>query len=188
MKLLFDLFPLLVFFAAFKLYDIYVATAAAILATLIQVAIFWLRHRRFETMHLVTLAILCLFGGMTIVFQNDAFIKWKPSIINWIFSLIIFGMLVFARKSALEYVMGGQLTLPPPVWRQVNIAWGLFFLFIGALNLYIAFYYNPGASAEARLETWVNFKVFGLLGLTLVFSVLQMLFIFKHIKPSRDET
>lgn len=180
MKLLFDLLPLLIFFAAFKFYDIYTATAAAILATFIQIGVFWARHRRFETMHLITFAVLTVFGGMTIALQDDAFIKWKPSIVNWVFSAALLGTLAFGRKTALEYLMGRQIRLPPAVWRKLNIAWGAFFFLMGLLNLYVAFYHNPGADEAARTHTWVNFKVFGMTGLTLGFAVLQALFLAKH--------
>lgn len=186
MKLLFDLLPLLLFFAAFKFYDIYTATAVAILATFVQVGLFWARHRRFETMHLVTLAVISVFGGLTIAFHDDAFIKWKPSIVNWVFSAAILGMLMFGKKSALEYIMGRQISLPAPVWRRLNIAWGVFFLLMGLLNLYVAFYHNLDADPATRTETWVNFKVFGLTGLTLAFVVLQMFFLARHITPEKD--
>ena len=183
MKLLFDLLPLLIFFAAFKFYDIYIATVAAILATFVQVGVFWARHRRFETMHLVTLGVISVFGGLTIALRDDAFIKWKPSIVNWIFSAAILGTLVFGKKSALEHVLGRQISLPGPVWWKLNIAWGLFFLVMGLLNLYVAFYHNLGADEATRTEAWVNFKVFGLTGLTLGFVVLQMFFVARHITP-----
>ncbi len=186
MKLLFDLLPLLIFFAAFKFYDIYTATAAAILATFAQVAIFWARHRRFETMHLVTLVVISVFGGLTIALQDDAFIKWKPSIVNWVFAAAILGILAFGKKTALEHVMGRQISLPAPVWRRLNIAWGLFFLLMGLLNLYVAFYHNPAADEAARTATWVNFKVFGLTGLTLVFVAAQMIFLARHIAPEEN--
>lgn len=187
MKMLFDLFPLIVFFGAFKFYDIFIATAAAIVATFIQVGIFWIKNRRFETMHLMTLVIISVFGGLTIFLQDDVFIKWKPSIVNWLFSAIIFGMLVFAKKSALEFVMGKQISLPGPVWTKLNIAWALFFLALGALNLYIAFYYNIDASEETRTEFWVNFKVFWMFGLTIIFAIAQMVFLSKHITLPDDE-
>ena len=180
MKLLFDLFPLLIFFATFKFYDIYTATAAAILATFVQVGVFWVRHRRFETMHLVTLAAISVFGGLTIVLQDEAFIKWKPSIVNWAFAAAILATLFIGRKSALERLLGSQVALPSPVWRKLNIAWGVFFLLMGLLNLYVAFYHNPGADEVIRTRTWVNFKVFDLTGLTLVFVVLQMAYLAKH--------
>ncbi|MCY3768413.1 MAG: septation protein A [Gammaproteobacteria bacterium] len=182
MKILFDLFPLLLFFGAFKFYDIYIATAVAIAATFVQVTVFWARHRRFEAMHLMTLGIISVFGGLTIYLQDDAFIKWKPTVVNWLFGFVILAML-FTRKSALEYVMGRQISLPTPVWRKLNWAWAAFFLVLGLLNLYVAFYYNPGADEAVRTQTWVHFKVFGILGLTLVFAIAQMLFISRHILP-----
>ena len=183
MKLLFDLMPLLIFFAAFKFYDIYTATAAAILATFVQVGLFWARHRRFETMHLVTLGVLSVFGGLTIVLQDDAFIKWKPSVVNWAFAAAILGTLLFGKKSALEHIMGRQINLPVLVWLKLNIAWGVFFCVMGLLNLYVAFYHNLAADEETRTQTWVNFKVFGLTGLTLGFVVLQMFFLSRHLTP-----
>lgn len=186
MKLLFDLLPLLLFFAAFKLYDIYIATAVAIVAACVQVGLFWARHRRFETMHLITLAVISVFGGLTIALQDDTFIKWKPSIVNWAFAVVILGMLVFGKKSALEHLMGKQVSLLAPVWQKLNIAWGLFFVLMGVLNLYVAFYHNRDADPTTRTETWVNFKVFGLTGLTLVFVVLQMVFLAKHILSEKD--
>ena len=182
MKLLFDLFPLLIFFGAFKFYDIFIATAAAIIATFIQVGVFWTKHRRFETIHIITLIIITLLGGLTILLKDDIFIKWKPTIVNWLFSGVIVGMLVFSRKSALEFIMGKQIDLPKPVWRKLNWAWALFFLVLGGLNLYVAFYYNPDADPEVRTAAWVNFKVFWLFGLTMVFAVSQMFFLSKHIK------
>ena len=188
MKLLFDLFPLIIFFAAFKLYDIYIATAAAIIATFIQVGVFWFQHRRFETMHLMTLVVISVFGGLTILLQDDVFIKWKPTIVNWLFAVVIIGMLLFARKSALEYVMGKQIDLPASVWRNLNWAWAWFFVFLGALNLYVAFYYNLAADEETRTAAWVNFKVFWMFGLTMVFAVLQMFYLAKHIKEPEEST
>ncbi len=184
MKLLFDLFPLLIFFGAFKFYDIFIATAAAIIATFIQVSIFWTKHRRVETIHIITLVIITLLGGLTILLKDDMFIKWKPTIVNWLFSAVIVGMLLFARKSALEFVMGKQIDLPGAVWRKLNWAWAIFFLALGALNLYVAFYYNIDADPETRTAAWVHFKVFWLFGLTLVFVIAQMFFLSKHIHPT----
>jgi len=187
MKLLFDFFPLLLFFAAFKLFGIYPATAVAMTASLLQVAVFRYRKGRFETMHLVTLAVISLFGSMTLIFQNPDFIKWKPSIVNWIFSLLILGSLFVGKKTALEHVMGSQLKLPPAIWRKVSLAWGLFFLIAGILNVYVAFFYAPELDPETRTNIWVNFKVFGLLGLTFVFTIVQMFFIYKHIEDHPEE-
>jgi len=185
MKLLFDFLPLLIFFAAFKLYDIYTATAVAIVATVAQVSLWYFKRRKFEPPHLVTLAAIVVFGGMTIALQDDAFIKWKPSIVNWVFAAAILGSLA-GKKSALEFLMGKQLKLPADAWRKLNLAWGAFFTVMGLLNVYVAFYYNLGADAAARTQTWVNFKVFGLTGLTLAFVIAQFAFLAKHL-PQEDD-
>lgn len=181
MKLLLDFFPLLVFFAVFKLYDIFVATAAAIVATFVQIIAFWLRHRRFETVHLITLAFITVFGGLTILLQDDVFIKWKPTIANWTFFIIIVAM-QFTKKSALEYVLGNQISLPENAWRNLNLAWALFFLLLGGLNIYVAFYHNLAADPQTRTEVWVNFKVFWLFGLTMAFAVGQFFYLYRYLK------
>ena len=186
MKALFDFFPLLLFFAAFKLYDIYVATAIAIVATFLQVAFIWLKYRRFEPTHIITLVVISFFGGLTLLFHDDAFIMWKPSVVNWIFAVIVLGS-VLARRSVIKMLMGKQLELPDKVWHRLSIAWGLFFLAMGFLNMYVAFYYQLDLPEEVRRETWVNFKVFWLLGLTIVFSIGQMFFIAKYIDPESLE-
>lgn len=182
MKALFDFFPLLLFFAAFKLFDIYAATAIAIVATFLQVGFIWFKYRRFEPTHIITLVVISFFGGMTLIFHNDTFIMWKPSVVNWVFSIIVIGS-VLLKRPVMKMLMGKQLTLPDRVWTRLSIAWGLFFLLMGLLNMYVAFYYQPDASEDLRRETWVNFKVFWMLGLTLLFSVLQMVFIARYIDP-----
>ena len=182
MKALFDFFPLILFFAAFKLYDIYVATAIAIAATFLQVAYVWIKYRRFETTHIITLVVISFFGGLTLFFHNDAFIMWKPSVVNWIFSAIVLGS-VAVNRSVIKTLMGKQLDLPDRIWHRLSIAWGVFFLAMGFLNMYIAFYYQLDLPDEVRREIWVNFKVFWMLGLTLLFSVGQMFFIAKYLDP-----
>ena len=186
-KLLFDFFPLLLFFAAYKFYGIFVAAGVAIAASAIQVGAHWLRHHRLETIHLVTFVVILVFGGLTILLRDELFIKWKPTIVNWLFALIVFGTQFIGRKTALERVMGNQLELPGSVWRNVNLSWGLFFVVVGALNVYIAFYFRPDLDPQARTEFWVNFKVFGLLGLTFVFAVAQMAFLYRHIELDEGE-
>ena len=188
MKLLFDFFPLVLFFGAFKLYDIYVSTLVAMAASLAQVVFIRIRHQRFETTHLVTLFVILLFGGMTLIFQDDMFIKWKPTIVNWLFSVLILGSQLLGRRTALQLLLGKSLTLPDRIWRNVNMSWGIFFLVVGLLNVYVAFYYRPELSEQVRTDFWVNFKVFGLMGLTLVFAIGQMLCIAKYLKPNHDET
>lgn len=190
MKFLYDLFPLLLFFAAFKLYDIYIATAVAIAASFVQVGLFWLKHRRFETMHVVTLGVIVVFGGMTLLLRDDTFIKWKPTLVYWILSALVLASQWFGSKTAIERMMSSQISLPTAVWKRLNLSWGLFFAALGAVNLYVAFYYGLDLTEETRQSIWVNFKVFGLLGITLAFVMVQAAFMAKHMqdKPAPGES
>ena len=181
MKLLFDFFPLVLFFGAFKLYDIYVATLVAMAASLAQVVFIRIRHQRFETTHLVTLFVILLFGGMTLIFQDDMFIKWKPTIVNWIFAVVVLGSQFIGKRTVLERLLGGQMQMPARIWKKVNVSWGLFFFISGLLNLYVAFYFRTHLDEAARTDFWVNFKVFGPLGLTLAFSIVQMMIVARYI-------
>ena len=181
MKLLFDFFPLVLFFGAFKLYDIYVATLVAMAASLAQVVFIRIRHQRFETTHLVTLFVILLFGGMTLIFQDDMFIKWKPTIVNWVFAVVVLGSQFIGKRTVLERLLGSQMQMPARIWKKVNVSWGLFFFISGLLNLYVAFYFRTHLDEAARTDFWVNFKVFGLLGLTLAFSIIQMMIVAQYI-------
>ncbi|HIG15072.1 MAG TPA: septation protein A [Gammaproteobacteria bacterium] len=181
MKLLFDFFPLILFFAAYKWYGIFVATGVAIAASIIQVSVHWLRNRRFETAHLTTLGVIVVFGGLTLIFRDDTFIKWKPTIVNWIFAVIVLASLMGQRRTVLEFLLGEKIHLPVTIWRKVNLAWGLFFLVAGALNYYVAFVFRSELDPQLRTDLWVNFKVFGLMGLTLVFAVIQMMLVARYI-------
>lgn len=187
MKFLFDLFPLLLFFAAFRLFDIYVATAVAIAASFAQVGIYWWRHRKFEAMHLITLGVITVFGGLTIFLQNDLFIRWKPTIIYWIFALILLGSQFVGSKTAMQRLLESKIELAAHHWRLYNLSWGLFFIVAGALNLYVAFYHGLDQVDSVRQATWVNFKVFGLLGLTFVFALVQALILARHMKTPGDK-
>jgi intracellular septation protein len=182
MKFLYDLFPLLLFFAAFKLFDIYVATAVAIAASFVQVGWFWWRQRRFETIHLITLGTIVVFGGLTLFLRDDTFIKWKPTLVYWILAALTLGSQLFGKHTLVDRMLSAQVQLPPPVWRRLNLAWAGFFTALGALNLYVAFYYRLELDAAARQEIWVQFKVFGLLGLTLAFVFVQAMFMARHLQ------
>ena len=181
MQLLFDFFPLILFFAAYKWYGIFVATGVAIVASIIQVSVHWLRNRRFETAHLTTLGVIVVFGGLTLIFRDDTFIKWKPTIVNWLFAVIVLASLIGQRRTVLEFLLGKKIHLPVTIWRKVNLAWGLFFLAAGALNYYVAFVFRTELDPQLRTDLWVNFKVFGLMGLTLVFAVIQMMLVARYI-------
>ncbi|MBO69068.1 MAG: septation protein A [Acidiferrobacteraceae bacterium] len=182
MKLLLDFFPLILFFVAYKYTNIFIATAVAIAASVIQVIFYWSRKKRFEPTHIITLAVIVIFGGMTLIFRDDTFIKWKPTIVEWIFALIVLGSQLIGRRTAIEFLLGSQIQLPPRIWKNVNLAWGLFFLLVGALNLYVAFFFRLDLDEATRTDIWVNFKVFGLMGLTLLFTIAQMALIAKHIQ------
>ena len=187
MKFLFDLFPLLLFFVAFRMFDIYVATGVAIAASFAQVGIYWLQHRKFEAMHLITLAVITVFGGLTIILQNDNFIRWKPTILYWIFATLLLGSQFIGEKTVMQRLLGNKIELSARHWRNYNLSWGLFFVVAGALNLYVAFYHGLDQTEAVRQATWVNFKVFGLLGLTFVFALLQALVLARHMKTPEDK-
>ena len=178
MKFLFDFFPVLLFFVAFKVYDIFVATAVAIAASFIQVGVYWFKHRRFETMHLVTLGIIVIFGGATLILQNEIFIKWKPTVLNWLFALVFLGSHFIGQKPIVQRMMASAVTLPAAIWHRLNIGWTIFFIVIGFINIYVAYNFDT--------ETWVNFKLFGIFGLTMAFVIAQSFFIARHIKPEQD--
>jgi intracellular septation protein len=174
MKFLFDLFPILLFFLAYKLYDIYVATAVAIAAAFLQTGLYWLKHRKFETMHLVTLAILVVFGGLTLVLHDPVFIKWKPTVVNWLFALIFLGSRFIGKRTLVERMMSHAISVPAVVWLKLNWAWTLFFIVIGLVNLFVAYTYSEAI--------WVNFKLFGMLGLTLVFVFAQAFYLSRFME------
>jgi intracellular septation protein len=173
MKLLFDFFPILLFFVAYKFFDIFVATGVAIAATFLQVAISWFRTRKVATMQLVTLAIIIVFGGLTLYLHDEQFIKWKPTVINWLFGAAFLTSHVFGRQTAVERMLGANLALPRPVWRRLNLGWVIFFMGMGAANLYVMSHFDR--------DTWVNFKLFGMLGLTVVFIVIQSLYLSRYM-------
>jgi intracellular septation protein len=170
MQLLFDFLPVIAFFVAYKLADIFVATLVIIVATVLQVAIHWLRTRRFNPMHLVSAGLVLVFGGLTLAIRDAAFIMWKPTVVNWLFATA-FALSVWQRlggRPLIQRLMSAadaQLSLVPQVWRRLNWMWVAFFLLMGAANLVV--FRNFSESA------WVNFKLYGMLGLTLVFIVIQ---------------
>jgi len=183
MKLLFDFLPILLFFIAYKLADIYVATGVLIVTTLAQVGWIWLRQRRVEKMPLFTAALVLVLGGATLLLHDPVFVKWKPTVVNWLFAAVFLGSRFIGQKTLLERMMGEQLELPAPVWVKLTFAWAIFFVVMGAANLYVAFTFSENA--------WVNFKLFGLLGLTLVFVLAQAAYMSRHLKtedagPSKE--
>ena len=173
MKILFDLFPVIVFFAAFKLAGIYAATAMAIGATFVQIGWTWWRHRKVDAMLWASLAVITVFGGATLVFHEETFIKWKPTVLYWLFSGTLAVSSTAFGKNLVRTMLAAQLTLPDVVWARLNLIWVLFFAGMGGLNLYIAYRFP--------LETWVNYKLFGTMALMIVFMLLQALLLSKYL-------
>jgi intracellular septation protein len=174
MKFLFDLFPIVLFFIAFKFWGIYAATAIAMGATLLQIIWTAWRHRRVDPMLWVSFAIIVVFGGATLVLHNDTFIKWKPTALYWLFSgALLIGNYGF-NKNLIQAMMGKQITLPARIWNQLNLAWAVFFALLGILNLVIAYNFTT--------DQWVNFKLFGSTGCLLLFVLGQSLWLAKYLK------
>jgi intracellular septation protein len=201
MKFFFDFFPIVLFFIAYKLYGdmppqlieaanalpfvsidraeakdaIYFATVVIIIATIVQNIGHWLTFKKLEKMHLVSLGILLIFGSMTLGFKDPLFIKWKVSIFNWIFAVVIIGSMYIGKKPLIERMMSHAIHAPRNIWKRINISWGIFFALVGLVNIYVAYTYSE--------EAWVNFKLFGMLGLTIVFMIAQGIYLAKHATP-----
>lgn len=174
-KFLFDLFPLILFFVAYRFADIYVATAVAMVAAVGQIAYIKIRRQPIEGTHWINLIVIVVFGGATLWLQNDAFIKWKPTVLYWMFAVILVGSQAFMGRNLLQKLLGSKVTLTDQGWRSLNLSWSGFFVFAGATNLFVAF---SGYFSESQ---WVNFKVFGLMGLLVVFVIAQSLWLSKHM-------
>jgi intracellular septation protein len=172
MKLLFDFFPIALFFIAYKLYDIYAATMVAISACVVQVAYAWLRHKKVAPMYLISLVIVSVFGGLTLYLQDELFIKWKPTVINALFAMVFLASHWVGEKTMIERMMGGNISLPTQIWKRLNLSWVLFFIIISVINVIVLYHFDT--------STWVNFKLFGMLGLTLVFVLLQSIYLTRH--------
>lgn len=215
MKLLIDFLPILLFFVAYKFAGIYWATAVAIGATAAQVAWMWIRQRRVETLPLATLALLIVFGGLTIALHDPIFVMWKPTLVNWLFAAVFIGSYWIGSRPLIERMMGQAVVLPPPIWRRLNALWSGFFIALGFANLFVVYigsgFYDAhqallaatGAAgvdlsacatryqgvtlelcntAHARESVWVDFKLFGMMGLTLAFVIAQTVYLARHVK------
>ena len=209
MKILFDFLPIALFFAAFKYAEgnkewaaafatsqfgwlvsggavgekeapVLLATVVVILATLTQVAWLKLRGRKVDTMLWVSLVLVVVLGGLTIYFHSDTFIKWKPSVLYWVMGLSLWLSPLLAGKNLLRVLMGEQIKLPAKIWHRLNFAWVAFFGLMGLLNLWVAYSFST--------STWVNFKLFGGVGLMLVFTLAQGLYLSRHVQEEPKET
>ncbi|MFP4640431.1 MAG: septation protein A [Guyparkeria sp.] len=180
MKFLFDFFPILLFFGAYHLEGIYVATAVAMVASVIQIVAGWLMWRKVERMHWVSAGLIVLFGGMTLILHNPLFIMWKPTILNWLFALVFLGSAYIGSKPLVQRMMEHVIQVPREIWHRVNWAWVGFFLLSGVANIVVAYQFSEAI--------WVNFKLFGLMGMTFVFMILQGLYLGMYAERAEVET
>ena len=178
MKQLLEFFPILLFFVAYKLYDIYIATAVVIGATIVQVAIAWFKYRKVETMQWITLGLVIVFGGATIILHDEQYLKWKFSIIEWLFGLAFLSSHFIGKKTFIERMMSSNLTLPANIWQRLNFSWATFFISVGFINVYVMYNYNT--------DDWVTFKTFIAPALMVVFMVVQMSLLYKYIPDTKE--
>ena len=198
MKFLLDFFPVVLFFIVYKFYGdlppqlvesanqlpfvsvdpkepkdaIYFATLTIILATIVQNISHWFVFKKLEKMHIISLGILIIFGSMTLALKDPLFIKWKVSIFNWVFATVIIGSQFIGKKPLIERMMAHAIEVPKNIWKNINFTWGIFFALVGVVNIYVAYNYSE--------ETWVDFKLFGILGMTIVFMIAQGIYLAKH--------
>jgi len=165
MQFLVDLLPVIAFFIAYKLADIYVATGVLIVGVLAQTTYSWIRFRKVSPMLLASTALVLVFGGLTLLIHDPTFIKWKPSIVNWLFAIAFLTSQYVRGPTIVQRMLGENVTLDDGSWHRLNLAWVVFFVVAGTLNLFVAYRYDEA--------TWVNFKLFGLMGLTLAFALVQ---------------
>jgi intracellular septation protein len=177
MKMLFDIFPVVLFFVAFKLYGIFVATAVAMAATFGQIGWLWFRRRKVDKMLWVSLAVITVFGSATLISENETFIKWKPTVLYWLFGAVLAVSGLVFRKNLVRSMMGQQVALPEEIWGKLQVSWIGFFAVMGALNLYVAYNYSTDA--------WVNFKLFGGIGLMLLFVLGQAFVLARYVQDQK---
>ena len=179
MKMLIDFLPVALFFIVYKAEDIYVATAVLIIACAVQTFGYRLWKGKFEQSHVITLVLVAAFGGLTLMLHDEMFIKWKPSVINWLFGAVFLGSMWIGKQPIIQRMLGGQVSLPQVIWSKLNIAWAVFFMALGFINLYVDYHIDT--------DTWVNFKLFGMLGLTIAFIIAQSLYMAKYVQPDDEE-
>lgn len=179
MKQLLDFIPLIIFFAVFKLQDIYLATGALMAATVLQMIAIKYLYKKLERSHWITLILVLVFGSMTLFFHNEAFIKWKVTVLYAAFGAALWISQFVFSKPLIKQLLGKELVLPEPVWQKVNFAWGFFFFILGGLNVYIAF--------NLPTEVWVDFKVFGVLGMMVVFTLATGAYIYRYLPNSKQD-
>lgn len=174
MQLFVDLFPVILFFAVYFLYDsIYLATAALMGALTLQIGVQWIRHRTVSKMLLISGGVALLFGGATLVLQNAIFIQWKPTIANWLFAAAFLASRYVGKQTLIQRLLGESIELPSAVWRQLNWMWIVNFFLLGAANIYVVYNYSEA--------TWVRFKLISIIAFSLVSMVITAVWIWRHL-------
>lgn len=173
----YDFFPVLLFFLTFKFYDIYAATIVGIVATGLQVLVTWLWKRKWDKQQIITFVIFTIFGSMTLYFHDPLFVKWKPTVVFWIFAVVFLLFHFIGKKTLVERMLAhafeGKILIPNRIWKRLNLAWILFFICMGAINIFIAYRYST--------DTWVNFKFYGIMGLSILFMLGQVLCLSRYM-------
>jgi intracellular septation protein len=180
MKFLFDILTIVLFFITYKLSDIYIATGVLIVVTLAKVGWIWIWQRQFEETNLITAGLVIVFGGATLFLHDPVFVKWKPTVVNWLFSITFLSSLFASKKPMLKLMLGHRIDLPNSAWIKLTFAWAIFFLALGLVNLYVAFTFDE--------PTWVNFKLFGMVGLMLLFALAQAAYTGIHLKADSNSS
>lgn len=177
MKMLFDFLPILIFFTAYMLKDIYFATEVAIITAVLQVGGYWLKFRRFEAMQVISLFMVVIFGGATLLLHDPIFIKWKFTVVYWLTGLFFLATMFVGEKNLVQRVMDHQISLPKMVWRNLNLSWVAYFIILGFVNILIAF----------RLSTsgWMYFKL-GVIGISFLVVVIQSFYIAKYVDDENE--
>lgn len=179
MKFLFDLFPVILFFIVFKFSGIYAATATAIVATILQIGWAKYRYGKVDGALIASGAIIIVFGGATLLLHDESFIKWKPTVLYWLFTISLLVANMAFNKNLIRSLMEKQISMPDAIWNKLNLAWALFFALLGCLNLYVAFNFST--------DIWVDFKLFGTMGLMLAFVIGQSLVLNKYMTEKDAE-
>ncbi|MBX3709442.1 MAG: septation protein A [Gammaproteobacteria bacterium] len=183
MQLFYEIIPVFLFFLAFKWYGIYVATIVGIVATLVQVTINRIWLGKWDRKQVITLAIFVLFGSLTLYFHNPIFVKWKPTVVFWVFSIAILTTHYFTHKPLMQRLMENMLqdkgTLPSQIWKRLNLMWAVFFILLGTINLGIAYYFSSDA--------WVNFKFYGITSALFLFSIFQAIYLTRFMVENKSE-
>ena len=184
MKFLFDFFPLVAFLIAFyypedRSQGIYLGIQVIIIASAVQIFVYWLVTRTYEKMHIITFVLTLVLGGATLLLQDERFFKWKPTAVNWLFALVFLGSQYIGEKPIVRRMMDHAISVPDHIWYKLNLAWVSFFILSGIVNIYVAYNFST--------EIWANFKVFGLLGLTLIFAIGQAVYMSRYITEVDDK-